>query len=1088
MGGGGLTLEWLVLEEVDDGAARLVAVQPSTGARRLLYRSDHPFPLRPSIHPDGTRIVLDAISRNVLRGEYRARVGVVNLENGGVGWLRHSLDPKWRVGGAVFDDTGRRLAIEAAYGGAPLTDIYVVETTFTGNSVKETIVAGAGNRQQLGTAAPRFLTGGRRLVYLQNARPDGAWEVRLLDLDQSGDSAFSLEGRATSVLSMPLTEGADALPEGGLSFSPERGRVFFVGQTRGRTRQRLRWTPVDGGGVVDLGREHLRVEEVAAAPVGDLVAYSADGRIWLADAESCECFALVKGETTDSHRGLVFDEEQGCLWFCTTDGDGARLRVVDLDTRSVRDVLTLGPGVSVVHGLPLPENARAHALVEARPEPDAEPPRDGADEALDEGAATTVTRLPVALASPAATLEAPPPGMGTVPDYRSPELATTAEAPPVVAPGPSSPGLFAPILLETGTSPNALELDNRSRTEVTPLPKKVHEPEPFVPPALPAPPAAPKAPPEPRLLGARLSLNPIPAVAAPPVAAPVAAAPVAVSPAAAPAGAPVVPSEPESADVPTGVHRVEKPRLVSATPPADPRDDFVGWMRRLGEAGSVGDALRRLSSPELLADAQLRDSARMYLGLNLRKAGLGEGLAELVNAIGAAGYLRLHESEAGLKQLCERCRERLRAEPGLPEVEEHYALAAVRAIRLGQRFDFDEIYEEYETMLAQSAAVLDDAGEVAMTKLIATFSQMYLDLIEEALDLPVNPLSGSAEARRARQRMNTPMAAVASAAPARTQTLTGLVAPRVVTERASVDVAPAALAAPAAATATTAASTASRAVPTPALASRVASPQDDDEIEWQRLRSHADSQAPRIVPDADEEAEFRRLRALAEAAPIGRPSPVAPRASVSAFDAQPVDEEEEWARLKARAESTPPPALGRSRTPMDFDPLGPGMTPVPQPGTPLATWPTSPRTGADRWPVPAEGVDFDPLTMGVTGDIRLTMPPPPWFLQVVGGAGCIGGLILLLIGFKLGAIFLLLGAITLGGGFGVLGDRRWGYLAAAPVFAADALYLALFAAGKPPAWVPAMALLFGAAAAALAFVVLLLPEVRARYTSRRGRI
>ena len=77
---------------------------------------------------------------------------------------------------------------------------------------------------------------------------------------------------------------------------------------------------------------------------------------------------------------------------------------------------------------------------------------------------------------------------------------------------------------------------------------------------------------------------------------------------------------------------------------------------------------------------------------------------------------------------------------------------------------------------------------------------------------------------------------------------------------------------------------------------------------------------------------------------------------------------------------------------------------------------------------------------------------------------------------------------TLASGFGLLGDRRWGYLAAGPAFAANAVFLMIYASDNPPVWVPPMALLFGAAAAALSFVVLPLPEVRTRYMNRRGRI
>jgi hypothetical protein len=1070
-------VEWIVLEEVDDGAARLIALRPATGERRLLYRSEHPFPLRPSIHPEGTRVAIDAISRNVLRGEYRARVGIVNLESGGVGWLKQSLDPKWRVGGAVFDPTGQLLAIEGAFGGAPLTELYLLDVSFSGNSAKETIIAGAGNRQGLGTAAPRFLPGGRQLVYLHNDRPDGAWEVHLLDLDRSGDSAFSMEGRAPSVLSLPLTEGALAQVDAGLAFSPDRGRVFFVGQTRSRTRQRLRWTPLDGGGIVDLGREHLRIEEVVIAPGTDLVAYAADGNVYLADAESCAVDLLVRGEPTNSHRGLIFDPELGCLWFTTTDSDGAALRMVDLDTREVREVVSLGAGVSVVHALALPDTPRTRALVRTLPEvagnvgeatmnqgPDA-----------DDDRPTTVTRL------------APDLRTDTVPSYDVRGLATAQNRVP-----------DAPEAAEAPPAPP------RDQTQVTPTP--MHRPAALLPPA--------------------------PAVRAQPTPTPFPSAEVTPEPARSmpdPAGTsfevsdsmldePPAPPAPEPAVVHTSpaptAPRPEKARPIPQAPPADPREDFVGWMKSLHGHAAPGDQLRRLTAPEALEDARLRDAARMYLGLQVRKAGTGgDTLTELVNAIGAAGYLRLHEGEAALRQLCERCRERLRASAGLPEVEEHYALAAIRAVRLGQRFDFDEVFEEYESMLSQSAAMLENGGEAAAERVIASFGKMYLDLIAEALDQPVNPLAGAAEARRARDRMTGNLAAVG-----RSGTLSGLSVPKLA-EVPGTSAAAKSAEVPGT-SAGTSADAKSAEVPgtssrTPAWGEeaigRPRTPQPAPSISTPSptpaggvARVPATSPQPRAaVPDqpisrpwpdeADDEAEWARLRAQAGGeARVDVALGTGSRRSPASIPEE--DDEAEWRRARARAEASARPALAAQRTPSrgDFDPFGPGgVTPIPPPATPLATWPSSSSAGGGggggRWPSPLESLDADGFSPMMTSEITLTMPPPPWYAQIVGGAAGIGGLVECLLGFKLGLVFLLLGVLTLAAGFGVLGDRRWGYLAAGPAFAANAVFLAFYASGDPPAWVPSMALLFGAAAAALAFFVMLAPDIRARYATRRGR-
>ena len=385
-------MDWIALETLDDAGARLFALRLDDGSRRPLYQSEHPFPLRASLHPEARRVAVDAVSRNRLRGEYRARVAVVNLETRGVGWLRQSLDPKWRIGGATFDDTGTRLAIEGAYAGAPLSDIYVFDIKLSGNSVREHIAAGVGNRKHLGCVGPCFLPGGEQLLYFHNTRPDGAWELGLLDLTQSGDSAFSLEGRAPSVLSLSLTEGAGAVLESGIEYCAALGEAFFVGRSKAGTRQRIRAVAVNGAaGHRDVGRDHLRIEELCVAPGGELLAYSADGQLWLADVETGAAVSLV-AEAGASHRGLTFDLDAGRLVFSTNGVDGSRVRAVSLGDRSVTTLYDLGEA-TVLHLHRLPEGEEAAARIEALPTEGEGSTTDG-DELADEEARTEVMPAP----------------------------------------------------------------------------------------------------------------------------------------------------------------------------------------------------------------------------------------------------------------------------------------------------------------------------------------------------------------------------------------------------------------------------------------------------------------------------------------------------------------------------------------------------------------------------------------------------------------------------------------------------------------------------------------------------------------------
>ena len=346
-------MEWIAVEQVDDSGARLVALRLADGAQRVLFATELPSPLHASFHPKVVRVALDVPSRGQAGGRPRSRVGLLNLERTGMGWLRQSLDPKWRIGHAVFDDTGTRLAMEGAWDGVPISDIYVYRLTFSGNSVREEALAGAGNPARLGCRQALFVDGGKQLLYLRKGQPEGGFEVGLLDLERSGDSASLLEGRAPSVLALTLTEGAEALPEVRIAWCGAIKQVFWAGLARGGTRQQVRTARVGVRPHTDLGPTHLKIEEICVAHGGELLACSADGQVWLTDVETGASVAIVEAGRGASHRGLAFDEAQGRLLFCTNDASGSRLRALDLGTREVTELVAFG-NVSVVALAALP--------------------------------------------------------------------------------------------------------------------------------------------------------------------------------------------------------------------------------------------------------------------------------------------------------------------------------------------------------------------------------------------------------------------------------------------------------------------------------------------------------------------------------------------------------------------------------------------------------------------------------------------------------------------------------------------------------------------------------------------------------------
>ncbi|MCB9539721.1 MAG: hypothetical protein H6704_26210 [Myxococcales bacterium] len=772
-------MDWILVEEVDDDGARLSALRLADGVRRLLYESDYDLPLRPSLHPEGRRVAVDAVARNVLRGEYRARVGLVNLEKPGVGWLRESLDPKWRIGGAVFDDTGGRLALEGAYDGAPLPDIYVYSLAFSGNSVREEVIAGVGNRKQLGCVRPHFLPGGEQLVYLANNRPDGAWEVCLLDLTQSGDSAFGLEGRAPSVLSLALSDGAQAVPEAGLAYSASTRRVVFVGRARGGTRQRVRTVPLAGGACAEVGKSHLRIEDVAVSPEGDRVAWSADGQIWLADVDGGACRSVVQGASDASHRGLAFDAQGGRLLFVTNDPEGARLRAVRLTDRVVETLRDLGD-VTVVGVQAVPDDAPMAQRLEALPAAG-----QSADVGADDAGATVVQRRPpVDDGGPATLVER----VEEAPDPEEEEDASADDA-AAGADEAAAPAAEAQPADSTAAVELAADAEQAADDEAAGDEAAAAAGSPSVAAAddAAAPEAAQAAPddaamadqaagsaasaPESRAGGGPMTRRgsttrprpwgprpkprrrqtttrrrrtrqqgPRPATR-PPRRRVTRRRP--RSPGARGRGQPGDPA-PKPAPGP----KASPVRPVAAFAAPTPSTDFVAWMRGLPAHPDPGAELSRLTG--LRGDVRVRDAAQLHLSRQLRRlADDPERVTDAVFAISAVALLRMNRGRALLVELCGRARERLDLSGGLPEAEEHFALAALRYVD-GRTSAFDpmDVYAEYEAMFTQATEALDRSGEAAAQAVMESFGSLYREQLVQVLD----DASPEDEATRARLR------------------------------------------------------------------------------------------------------------------------------------------------------------------------------------------------------------------------------------------------------------------------------------------------------------------------------------------------
>lgn len=1092
-------MEWVVLEQVDDAGAQLVAFRLADGERRVLYATEQQSPLRASVHPDALRVAVDVQSRGKVRGRPRTRIGLVNLERRGVGWLKQSLDPKWRIARAVFDDTGTRLALEGAYDGVPISDVYVLELTLSGNSVRDQLLAGAGNPARLGCARPIFVDGGKQVIYLRNTRPEGAWELSMIELERPGDSATLLEGRAPSVLALTLTEGADAVPDVPLVYCGAIKQVFWAGLTRGGSRQQLRTARLGVRPHTDLGRSHQRIEEVAVSSGGELVACSADARVWLTDTETGATVPLLDGVLGASHRGLVFDEVAKRLIFCTNDSEGARMRAVDLVTRDVTTLYALGD-VTILGVSALAPTAEISARIEAY------------ESVIDEDAvapdATAIQRVRPSSDEPlAATVEA----LGEADDATREHDAIDADAS-----GDDTASLSAGESAELGSMDDAG--DDTAAIDAIDVGDDDDDDD------------VQASSPDPTDTGDTMVID-----------AAAAAAAVAVAPSDEALHAPIVdPTAPAEKDGPGDAMDISSSFSIESSP----ADALAGWLKQVAELPDPTESLR--SFEDAREDTQIREAARLFLGTQRRRAaGAAEPPVPFLMSIIVAGHLHLHESRSDLQAICKRGRARV-SNGDLLEADEHFALSALLYTDgHTSRFGWSTVHQDYTNMFERIGEVLENEGDGPAGRMMAAFCEGYgrqldgvlqvtpedvvpdfnpaqyraqslADMAAQATEEAILQREAQAEAERAEAAAE---AERVQAAEAQAQAEREAIAAEAARKRAAFEAeeqarvqreaqlareakAQAAIEAARQAEAQRKADEEARAYAEARQAAEARAAEDarraaeaqarakqEEERIWaerRRAAEAAEAQA-RAAADAEQQAaaEAAQRAAAAAAAKIEAAERARAEAEAALAAAEAAARLQAQDAMPARAPlvSNPPRQSG------SFNPLG-------SPGN-RDQAAHRPSGGFDAAPVQAARADVPDFAANSSSssfaDTSVDMPAiggskglPP-IMSIAGLFGAASGVALLVLGLKLGGVFPALGIAWIVSGVALFSDKIWGWAAALCVFALNGLSLVMTGVGTPPAWYPAgVSVIWGVATLGV-FAALLHPAIRGRYGPKRRK-
>jgi len=158
---------------------------------------------------------------------------------------------------------------------------------------------------------------------------------------------------------------------------------------------------------------------------------------------------------------------------------------------------------------------------------------------------------------------------------------------------------------------------------------------------------------------------------------------------------------------------------------------FADWMDEVAASSDPSGALLTLETRR--DDGELLLAARAHLETLLAQEVEG---GPLFFAIAAIAHLGDHDARPILLKICEPARKRVVDDQGLPEAEEHFALAALRYLDgHTDRFAAMVIYEEYETIIQQASGVLERDGGTAATKLVTFFLQLYTEQFADVLDL-----------------------------------------------------------------------------------------------------------------------------------------------------------------------------------------------------------------------------------------------------------------------------------------------------------------------------------------------------------------
>jgi hypothetical protein len=190
--------------------------------------------------------------------------------------------------------------------------------------------------------------------------------------------------------------------------------------------------------------------------------------------------------------------------------------------------------------------------------------------------------------------------------------------------------------------------------------------------------------------------------------------------------------EPVAAPEPTESAKAPEP---DKTP--DRRAQFRRFMEDLTTMENPTAEVARLSrfadEPEVVAEAV------SYLeGMVRKHRGEGHLVEELIFAMSGAVHLDAGAARPVFEDMVRQALDQIESVGGLPQLEEHFALAAMEALG-GASFSSREIFDEYDAMVSQTSEVLDSEGDESASGLVLYHGGRYAQRIRDILGLTPAP-------------------------------------------------------------------------------------------------------------------------------------------------------------------------------------------------------------------------------------------------------------------------------------------------------------------------------------------------------------